>query len=164
MGFASLYPSYEFQELDAVIGGRKTMIASDGKEPVGKAFNSVAAALCLAHILSVCGMAYQSPPKADHFALANFSVWLSPCLIPLLTRQSCVLTIIYAIPISVIFLARMYFAWQLYWLGINSIGQKGDPAWLATTALGALSIGVLAIWLLTRGVSLISNLALKKAP
>jgi hypothetical protein len=142
---------------------RKMIANNENEMVVGKLRNSVAVVLCLAHILTVCGMAYQSPWKADHFALINFSVWLSPALIPFLARRSVVLTIICAIPISVIFCARMYFVWQLYSLGTNSGGQKGDFAWLATTAMGALSIGVLALWLLSRAVSSIANLAFRSS-
>jgi hypothetical protein len=129
----------------------------------GKLCSLAAAILCLVQILTVCGMAYQSPRKFDYFALINFSVWLSPALIPLMTRRSCLLTIICAIPISAIFCARIHFVWQLYSLGANSVGQKGDAAWLATTAMGAFSIVVLVLWLLTRAVSTIAKLAVRSS-
>ena len=122
--------------------------------------NFAAVILCIAHILTVCGMAYQSPHKIDHFVVTNFAVWLSPALLPLLVRRSGVLIIICAIPISAIFCARMYFVWQLYSLGINSGGQKGDAAFFATSALGVISIAVFSLWLMARAVQLIYNLIL----
>ena len=140
------------------------MTASNENElAFGKLRSWAARVLSLAHILSVCGMAYQVPPRADHFALVNFLVWLSPAVVPILVRRSCVLTLIFAVPILVIFCARMFFVWQFYSIGINSVGQKGDGAWLGTTVLGALSIGIIALWFLIRTLTWIVNFFFNKS-
>jgi hypothetical protein len=52
----------------------------------------------------------------------------------------------------------MYFVWQLYSLGVNSGGQKGDAALFATSAMGVFSIGVFSLWLLAQAIYTISSL------
>lgn len=104
--------------------------------------------LCSAYILSVGGMIYQSSlPGSYEFLLINFCIWLSPALVLILLRRVCVPVISYAAPVLAIFAARLYFAWQLHSLGINSMVPKGDWAsWLAVV-LGMLSVAILAVWL-----------------
>jgi hypothetical protein len=131
-----------------------------GDEPEGQYLGwlvAAAVALSAAHLISVCGMAYQSHWKSDHFALINYAVWLSPVLLPLLSRKSCVLLMICATPILVIFCARIYFAWQLYSLGSNSIRPNGDWAWWLTTFLGAISILIVLLWVLIRAAIRVVN-------
>ena len=124
--------------------------SSENEVAYRKLCATAAVILSLTHALSVCGMAYQSHWRVDGFAFINFSVWLSPVLLPLLFRKSCVLVIICAIPILVIFFARIHFAWQLYSLGTNSIRPNGDWAWWFATWLGATSIFVVVLWFFSR--------------
>jgi hypothetical protein len=120
--------------------------SSENEVAYRKLCAAIAVMLSLTHVLSVCGMAYQSHWRVDHYMLVNFSIWLSPVLLPLLSKKSYVLVMICAIPILVIFFARIHFAWQLYSLGTNSIRPNGDWAWWLATWLGAISIFVVVLW------------------
>jgi hypothetical protein len=134
------------------------IIPSNGNEVAyRKLCGRAAVVLSLAHALSVCGMAFQSHWRADRFALINFSIWLSPILLPLVFRKSCALVIICAIPILAIFFTRVHLAWQLYSRGTNSINPNGDWAWWVAAYLGVISIFVVAFWLLIRATILVVN-------
>ena len=112
----------------------------------------VAAGLILAHILSVLGMAYQAPlsSSADYKTLVNFFIWLSPIIVLLLFRKTCALVCTLAVPVSTIFVARAYYAYQKYSLGTNLAGQKGDWAWWLATFMGVASVSILSLWMLYR--------------
>lgn len=112
----------------------------------------VAITLSIAHALSVFGMAYQAPVSdySDYKELVNFLLWLSPVVVLLLFRKIGVLVCALAIPVSTIFMARAYYAYQLYSLGNNSVGQKGDWAWWLTTFTGVASVAILALCILYR--------------
>src|SRR6185295_18408618 len=93
----------------------------------------VAAALVLsvAHILTLIGTEYQvyTPGRyqIDRFFVVNYATVLSPLVILFALRKVCVALVILAIPILIFFAWRMYYVWQFYWLGINSMDrQKGD--------------------------------------
>jgi hypothetical protein len=93
----------------------------------------VAAALVLsvAHILTLVGAEYQvyTPGRyqIDFAFLVNYATFLSPLVILFAFRKVCVALGIFAIPILIFFVWRMYYVWQFYWFGINSMArQKGD--------------------------------------
>jgi hypothetical protein len=115
--------------------------------------------LAFMHILTVSGMAYQGSLRGGVDELAiNYGLWLSPIAPILLFRRIFLVVGICIIPISIDFMARAYYAWQFYWYGVNSIGQKGDWAFWTTTFLGLFSLAVVAVWLLVVGGKLIVNL------
>jgi len=113
----------------------------------------VAAILLAAmHFLTVSGMAYQGRihlylASNDYDLLINYGLWLSPALAVLVSKKVCTVVCLYAGPILIDFAARMYFAWDYYWTGVNSGGQKGDWAHWLTTFMGMVSLFVLACWL-----------------
>lgn len=119
------------------------------------------AALLLAvmHFLTVSGMAYQASLRGGFDELViNYGLWLSPILLVLLLKRACVAVGLFAIPILIDFTARVYYASQFYFFGINSIGQKGDWAFWFTTFLGMFSLGGIALFLLVQGGGLIAAL------
>jgi hypothetical protein len=112
-----------------------------------------AAALSVAHILTVCGTDRQiytlDSLRIDQFFLVNHAVFLSPVVVLLLMRRACGFVGIYAIPILIIFVARMYYVWQFYWFGINSMAvQKGDALSFFDVILDTLSAAIVACALL----------------
>jgi hypothetical protein len=109
------------------------------------------------HIVTVSAMAYQDRLGGDYYGLIiNYGLWLSPALAILIFRRSCPFVGLYAGPILIDFAARMYFAWDYYWTGVNSIWPKGDWAGWFTTFMGMASLVVLACWLIVMaGVVLI---------
>src|SRR3954447_7949454 len=119
--------------------------------------------LCFLHTLTVAGMAYQGRihlylASNDYDLLINYGLWLSPVLAVLIFRRSCPFVGLYAGPILIDFAARMYFAWDYYWTGVNSIWQKGDGASWLTTFMGVISLLILACWLIYTAVVLLIHL------
>lgn len=118
--------------------------------------SATALLLCVAHIFSVVGMAYQNSLAGNYkFVLINFSLWLSPVIVLLLYRKVCAIVGSYAIPVLAIFFARVYFALQFYSLGTNSVG---DWAWWLATVVGMVSVAGLVVGLFVFIVSFVSNL------
>ena len=88
-----------------------------------------AIALSFAHILTVYGGDLQTYAylRIDKFFWVNHAVFLSPVVALLLMRGVRVFLAIYAVPVLIIFISRMYYVWQFWWFGINSMAvQKGD--------------------------------------
>jgi hypothetical protein len=115
----------------------------------------VAAALVLsvAHILTLIGAEYQvyTPGRYEiNFAfLVNYATFLSPLVILFALRKVCVALVILAIPILTFFAWRMYYVWQFYWFGINSMDQqKGDGLGFFTMVFDMLSLPIAAAILL----------------
>jgi hypothetical protein len=105
--------------------------------------------LCLMHFLTIAGMAYQNSLVGSYDELAiNYGLWLSPILVVILIKRKCALVWGCAIPILIDFAARMYYTWQYYSLGVNSMGQKGDWATWLTAFMAMFSIVIAALWLL----------------
>jgi len=113
------------------------------EDEISKRCVAASFALCIVHILTVVGTYYQVDAtrgdwQIDRFQvdqlfwaiyalLVNCGIFLSPVFVLLLIRRVCVLVGIFAIPILIFFTLRMYFVWQFYWFGINSMAvQKGD--------------------------------------
>jgi hypothetical protein len=121
---------------------------------------AAALALCFAHILTIAGTDYQEPLRMSElrmehlgqlglFFLVNYGIFLSPIFLLLLIRRVCVLVGIFAIPILIIFVMRMYYVWQFYWFGINSMAvQKGDGLNFLTMVFEMLSAAIAAPLLL----------------
>lgn len=55
-----------------------------------------------------------------------------------------------AVPLSIIFVARVCYAYQKYAWGTNLAGQKGDWAWRLATLMGGASIAIVAVSILYR--------------
>jgi hypothetical protein len=115
----------------------------------------VAAALVLsvAHILTLIGTEYQvyTPGRyqIDRFFVVNYATFLSPLVILFAFRKVCVALGILAIPILIFFGWRMYYVWQFYWFGINSMDrQKGDELGFFTMVFDMLSLPIAAAILL----------------
>ena len=131
------------------------MAAGDEQQPTSGRWHTPAAiALAFIHILTFCGMAYQNHIhkvewSSDYSFFANWGVWLSPALLPLISRKHWPLLLLCAIPILGIFGARMYHVFQLYSLDVNSMAvQKGDGLWFLTSLFGMLATVIIAFWLL----------------
>jgi hypothetical protein len=115
----------------------------------------VAAALVLsgAHVLTLVGTEYQvyTPGRyqIDRFFLVNYAPFLSPLVVIFAFRKVCVALGILAIPILTFFAWRMYYVWQFYWFGINSMDrQKGDELGFFWMVFDMLSLSVAAAILL----------------
>jgi hypothetical protein len=105
-------------------------------------------------------MAYEFPSTTkSEFVFVNFSVWFAPILFVLLVRRFWFLVGICAVPILVIFIARVYYAWQIHRFGLISGGAKGDWAGWLTTLFGGLSLFVVAIALVWMAFNALVNRA-----
>jgi hypothetical protein len=107
-------------------------------------------ALCAMHVLSIVGFHYQeqlNPVKVGYPEFISELIWLSPIPVLFVFRRTCIAAACYAVPISMIFFARIYYVSLWYFTGVNPMPQKGDWAGWFTTLVGAFSVGVLAIWL-----------------
>src|SRR6266481_3631283 len=124
---------------------------------------AAALALCFAHILTIAGTDYQVHAISWQIArfhiedlfpaifalLVNYGTFLSPVIILLLVRRVCILVGIFAVPILIFFAFRMYYVWQFYWFGINSMAvQKGDGLNFLTMVFEMLSAAIAAPFLL----------------
>jgi hypothetical protein len=108
-----------------------------------------ALALCVTHILSVVGMAYQENSLTyDKFFFVNYGLWLSPALVALLSGRVCALVGLCAIPILINFSAHI--------CAFGANARDGAWAWWLTTFLGMISVAVVAVWLLVRFIYLIT--------
>jgi len=113
-------------------------MSESGEVENNKRCVAVALAACFAHLLTIAGTDYQEPLRIGAwgieqtgqlvlFFLVNYGIFLSPVFVLLAIRRVCVLVGIFAIPVLIIFTVRMYYVWQFYWFGINSMAvQKGD--------------------------------------
>jgi hypothetical protein len=112
-----------------------------------------AVVLSIAHILTLAGAEYQvyTPGRyqIDFAFIVNYGTFLSPLVILFAFRKVCVALGIFAIPILIFFAWRMYYVWQFYWFGINSMArQKGDELGFFSMVFDMLSLPVAAAILL----------------
>jgi hypothetical protein len=104
-------------------------------------------------VLSIAGINYQESLISVNFKYPEFiseMIWLSPIVVLFISRNDCVAAVCYAIPISTMFFARIYFVSLLYFYGVNSAAYKGDWAALFTTLVGSFSVVILVLWLVAR--------------
>jgi hypothetical protein len=117
--------------------------------------------LAVMHLLALAGGFYQTKwvIEATWPALPiNGSIWLAPAVLVLLCRNQCVLVVLCAVPIVVNFSARMYYLWDYYWFGVNSMSrQKGDWAAWFEILMGTVSAPIVALWLLVYPIYLIAR-------
>jgi hypothetical protein len=124
---------------------------------------AAAFALCIVHILTIVGTDYQVHAISRQIArfhiedlfqaifalLVNYGTFLSPVFLLLLIRRTCILVGILAVPILIFFAFRMYYVWQFYSFGINSMAvQKGDALGFLTVIFEMLTAGIVAFSLL----------------
>lgn len=104
--------------------------------------------LCIMHLLSVTALDRIGWHNQElNFLLVDFGVWLSPILVVYLSHRVCLLVLLCALPISAVFLWRLYWAWERYAFGTSSLGQYGDwSAWFMT-GMGMISICAVGVWL-----------------
>jgi hypothetical protein len=84
----------------------------------------------------------------QEFSFLDIFVWFCPAVAVLIFRKYWFVVAVYAIPILVLFVARVCFFWQLKATGVNSIHQKGDWAIWLHWLLSGVSGVVLFYWLL----------------
>jgi hypothetical protein len=114
---------------------------------------AAAVVLSVAHVLTLVGAEYQvyTPGRyqIDRFFLVNYATFLAPLVILLAFRKVCVALGILAIPVLTFFAWRMYYVWQFYWFGINSMArQKGDELGFFSMVFDMLSLPIAAAILL----------------
>jgi hypothetical protein len=115
--------------------------------------NDAALILGVAHVLTTLGTAYQvgGGLEFDRFFFVNYTTFLSPLVVLFFSRRVPNVLALYAIPILSFFSVRMYYVWQFYWLGINSMAvQKGDGLAFLTMLFDMASLLVGAFLLLVR--------------
>ena len=115
-----------------------------------------AVVLSAAHILTLIGEEYQVyTPDRYHqigfFAfLVDYTIFLSPLLILFTARKACKILGVFAIPILIFFVWRMYYVCQCFWFGINSMArQKGDALSFFTMMFDIASFAIAALILLS---------------
>jgi hypothetical protein len=125
------------------------------EDEIGRRCVAAAVALSCAHVLTIVGTDYQVyAPLSGRlqleqianlplFFLVNYGTFLSPLVVIFAFRKVCVALGILAIPILTFFTLRMYYVWQFYWFGINSMArQKGDALGFFNMVFDMLSLFV----------------------
>jgi hypothetical protein len=123
-----------------------------GPAPPPKPCVRFAIFVAIIHCLTLARMMYQRANivRFDEFFFINWSAWLAPVVLPLISRKVCPLVALWALPIVTLFVMRMYYISEFHRLGFNAhAGPKAlDMALLLTMAFGVLAMVIVCGWLL----------------